>query len=121
MLCQNKTQMKKLILPLLLVMLVYTAMAQVKITGSVRDNKNKPIIGASITLKDTYDGAVTDSTGKFAFKTAEKGDFTIEVKSINYKTIQQKLNIGSQPIILNFFIKEEINELTAVTVTAGSF
>lgn len=121
MLYQNETEMKKLILPWLFVMLALAAMAQVKIAGTVKDNKNKPLIGASLTLKGSYDGATTDSTGKFSFKTTEKGDFIIEVKSINYKTVEQKITIANEPITLNFSLKEEISELTAVTVTAGSF
>ncbi len=118
---QNDTEMKKMVLPWLFVMLALAAMAQVKITGTVKDNRNRPLIGASLTLKGSYDGATTDSTGKFSFKTTEKGDFIIEVRSINYKTIEQRITIASEPITLNFSLKEEINELSAVTVTAGSF
>jgi vitamin B12 transporter len=113
--------MKKFILPWIFILLAAAAMAQVKISGNVKDNKNRPLIGASITLKNTYDGATTDSTGKFFFKTTEKGDYVLEVKSINYKTLEQKVAIANEPINLAFVLKEEINELSAVTVTAGSF
>ena len=51
--------------------------AQTIVAGKVKDNRSKPIAGASITLKDTYDGTTSDSTGKFKFKTSEKGDFII--------------------------------------------
>jgi len=44
--------------------------AQVTISGKVRDRK-KPISGVNIVLKDTYDGATSDSTGRFSFKTSE--------------------------------------------------
>jgi hypothetical protein len=45
--------------------------AQTTIAGKVTDKKN-PLIGVSITLKDTYDGATSDSSGKYSFKTSEK-------------------------------------------------
>jgi vitamin B12 transporter len=113
--------MKKFILPWIFILLAAAAMAQVKVAGTAKDNRNRPLIGASITLKSTYDGATTDSTGKFSFKTTEKGDYVLEVKSINYKTVEQKITIANEPINLTFTLKEEINELSAVTVTAGSF
>ena len=43
--------------------------AQSVISGYVKDVKNSPLKGASIALKDTYDGGITDSTGKYSFKT----------------------------------------------------
>jgi hypothetical protein len=32
-------------------------MAQTKISGLVKDNRNKPLRGASISIKNSYDGA----------------------------------------------------------------
>ena len=37
------------------------------------DSKNNPLAGASIILKDTYDGTTTDSSGYYNFETYEKG------------------------------------------------
>ena len=37
--------------------------AQVTISGKVKDNKGRPMPGASVALKDTYDGTVVDSSG----------------------------------------------------------
>ena len=47
--------------------------AQVTISGKVKDNKGRPLPGASVSLKDTYDGTVVDSFGNFKFTTTEKG------------------------------------------------
>lgn len=121
MLCQNKTAMKKMILPWLFVILALASMAQVKITGTVKDNRNRPLAGASITIVNTYDGATSDSLGRFLIKTTEKGSFLIEAKILGYKTVNQSVTIAKEPIILTFILKEEISELSAVTVTAGSF
>ncbi len=118
---QNETDMKKFILPWIFLIIAAAAMAQAKISGTVKDNRNRPIPGASITLKGTYDGTVADSTGKFSFKTTEKGEYMLEVKSINYKSIEQKITIANDAVVVNFSLKEEVNELNAVTVTAGSF
>src|SRR3954452_24440893 len=99
----------------------FLTQAQVKISGIVKDNHNKKVISASITLKDTYDGATSDSSGNFSFSTTEKGNYTLVASAVGYKTVEQLITIANEPIAVNFNIKEEVNELKAVTVTAGSF
>jgi vitamin B12 transporter len=94
--------------------------AQVTISGKVADKK-KPIAGVNIVLKDTYDGATTDSMGNFSFKTTEKGELTLTASYIGYKPFEQKIKIINEPITLQITLKEEITELNAVIVTAGTF
>ena len=95
--------------------------AQTKITGHIKDNKGKPIAGVSITLKDTYDGAVSDSLGNYNFSTTEKGSHVIEMTNVNYDDYQITVDLNNQPLTINATLKEKFNELKAVTVTAGSF
>ena len=95
--------------------------SQVTIQGVVKDSRQKPVYGVSITLKDTYDGATSDSSGRFSFQTSEKGEQILEATSIAYLTFEQKLNIGNENITLEIVLKEEITELRAVVLSAGSF
>ena len=95
--------------------------AQVKVSGTVKDNKGRIIAGASVVLKDSYDGGITDSVGNYTFKTFEKNNQTIVAKNIGYKTVETPIIIGTEVVITNFNLKEEVTELKAVTVTAGSF
>jgi hypothetical protein len=111
--------MKKIFL-FLLVVSPGLLWAQVIISGRVADKKN-PLSGVSITLKDTYDGAVTDSLGRFSFKTSEKGEHTLIVSSIGYKPFEQKITIEKTNLNIDVILKEEITEMNAVVVTAGSF
>ncbi len=112
--------MKKL-LTILVLIAGLSAKAQVKVTGKITDGKGKPVSGASITLKDTYDGATTDSLGNFSFITSEKGKHTLETSVIGYRPFEQELNIGTGPIALNVIMKELVTELKAVVISAGSF
>ncbi|HZH94590.1 MAG TPA: TonB-dependent receptor, partial [Flavisolibacter sp.] len=91
------------------------------ISGVIKDSKSLPVAGASISLKETYDGATSDSTGKFSFKTTEKGDQLLVITAIGYKPFEQKLNLNEPVSSLNVILKEEITELKAVVITAGSF
>src|SRR5687768_18239773 len=84
--------------------------AQITISGKVTDRK-KPVAGVSITLKDTYDGATSDSLGNFSFKTTEKGDHVLVFTAINYKPVEQPIKIQQTNITsLDIILKEEITE-----------
>ena len=111
----------KWIFTFLMVLVVANLAAQTRVSGIVKDNHGRVIKGVTISIKNSYDGGASDSTGKFSFKCYDKGLQTIIAKSIGYKTVQQPIVLSGTPLTVNFSLHEEINELTAVTVTAGSF
>lgn len=113
--------MKKWMISLIVTLLISGVQAQIKVIGSVKDQKGRILAGANIVVKGSYDGTVSDSTGSFSFKTYEKGKQFIVASSIGNKTVEQEVNLDSLPIYIDFILKEEISELKAVTVTAGSF
>ena len=111
----------KFVLLIILSIGFLTAKAQIAVSGRVTDNKNRPLRGVSLTIKNTYDGATTDSAGGYFFETSEKGDQQLEASITGYNIISQKITIGSSPIIQNLSLKEQITELKAVVISAGSF
>jgi len=114
-------QVKITLTILLLVGLLQAASAQVTIKGILKDNKGKPVAGASISVKDSYDGGTSDSTGKYSFRTSEKGEQLLVISSIGYKTIEQKISLVAGILTIDATLKEEISELTAVVLSAGTF
>lgn len=94
---------------------------QTTVRGKVKDNRGKPLQGASITLKGSYDGATTDSTGTFQFSTSEKGEMLLLISSIGFDPLEKLLTLNGQPIDLQLQLKEAADELKAVVITAGSF
>jgi vitamin B12 transporter len=110
----------------LLVFMVYfgmfgsSAMSQA-VTGVVRDSRGKPVPGANLALKDSYDGGMADSLGRFSFSTTEKGDHTLVVSAIGYKPVEQNIVIENGSARAEIILREEITELKAVVITAGSF
>ena len=111
---------KVLLLPILSLFWLITT-AQTVVTGKVKDNKGHSISGASIAIKDSYDGATSDSTGKFSLQTTEKGSQVLLVTYIGYKVFEQQIELTGTKITIDAILKEEPNELKAVVVTAGSF
>lgn len=112
--------MRKLLLLTAFILILKIGNAQTTISGIVRDNKT-PLSGATISIKDSYDGSTTDSSGKFSFRTTEKGEQILVVSAIGYKTFEQKINLNGIPANLSIVLKEEINEMRAVVITAGAF
>jgi vitamin B12 transporter len=113
--------MKKIFILLAALIILSSAYSQVKIQGQVRDNRNRPIQGASISIKDSYDGATTDSLGNFSFRTTEKGEQIVTASSIGYNQTEQKVTLAAETLTINLIMKEKLDELKAVMVTAGSF
>jgi hypothetical protein len=95
------------------------ALGQVSISGTVKDHKGRPLHGASIAVKNAYDGAVSDSAGRFHFSTTEKGTLLLTVTAMGFKPFEQQLTLTTEPVVLHIALKEQLDELRAVTVTAG--
>jgi len=101
--------------------LILPVKGQVKISGHITDNKGKPLPGISIQLKNTYDGTTSDSTGTYVFSTEEKGEQLLEASASGYSTAGQKIVIGTENIQQNLALKEQVTDLKAVVISAGSF
>ena len=64
-----------------------------KITGLVTDEKGDPIIGASLMIKGTKMGTITDIDGKFSLEVPEQSQITISY--IGFKQTILKLNTAN--------------------------
>ncbi|AYN04589.1 TonB-dependent receptor [Flavobacterium sp. 140616W15] len=90
-----------------------TPLIQSKLDGTVVDDiTNQPIIGASVNIKGTTHGVVTDTEGKFYFQTGQKFPYTLIVSYIGYKKIE--VVVDKNPVIIN--LKEERQELDELVV-----
>ncbi len=98
----------------------FFSLAQFVVSGTVTDGKGNPIVGANIYLEGTYDGASSDENGKFNFETPESGTQNLIVSMISYDTYMQMGDV-SYLKDLKIELTEAINQLTGVTLTAGSF
>lgn len=113
--------MKQIAILLIGFLLTQQAGAQVRISGTVKDHRGHILAGASVVVKGSYDGGVSDSAGHFSFKTFEKGAQVIAASNVGYKSAEQPVTIGTEEVRVDLILKEEVSELKAVTVTAGSF
>src|SRR5215217_1364181 len=95
--------------------------AQSILSGRVFDDKGQGIMGASVSLDNTLDGATTDSAGRFSFPTTESGAQTLVVNSVGFENGGLPLNITGNISDLVIKLKSGAQRLDGVTVTAGAF
>ncbi|CAA7386358.1 TonB-dependent receptor [Chryseobacterium fistulae] len=100
--------------------LVFTlGYSQVKISGKVIF-RNKGVKEVNVTLKGTYDGATTDAEGNYSFETTERGNYNLVFTHPKYNDIERAILIGDHDLLINAELKEQINEIDAVVISAGS-
>ena len=82
-------------------------------TGIVKDETGESVIGASVVVKGTTNGNITDLDGKFVLNNVKKGD-VIQISYIGYAT--QEITWNGQP--LNVMLTADSQTLDEVVVTA---
>lgn len=108
-------------LTLVFLLISIEANAQIKVSGKVTDNRNKILPGVSVSIKDSYDGATSDSSGSYSFITSEKGAHILQATATGYRSFEEPINITGASLSINISLKEEITELKAVIISAGTF
>lgn len=106
---------------LLLLLVTTCSFAQTTITGVVTDDSGEAVPGANIVLKGTYDGTSSAVDGKFSFSTEETGTYVLAITFVGYKPFEQEVALTGNKIELSIRLREEINQLDAVVISAGSF
>lgn len=79
--------------------------------GIVKDATGESVIGASVVVKGTTNGTITDIDGNFSLPNVQKGDI-IEISFVGYLTETIKWN--GKPI--NIILKEDTQTLEEVVV-----
>ena len=105
----------------LLLLISIPTFAQTIVSGKIADEKGDAIPGANVSIKDSYDGASSSVDGSFRFTTQESGAQMLIATFVGYKTLNVAVQLNGKPVELNLTLREEINQLEAVTVSAGSF
>ncbi len=106
--------MRKLTLMLLVCLFTLgQAWAQSRtVTGTVKNEKGEPTVGASVIIKGTNNGTVTDDQGNFSIG-VNPADKTLLITALNMESTEVK--IGNQPS-LSIVLKSTENALQEVVV-----
>ena len=81
---------KVFLMTLLVVLLPFAAMAQLRVVGLVEDENHQPVIGASVAVQGTSQGTITDLDGQFVMDCDAKA--VLQVSYVGYKTSEVAVN-----------------------------
>lgn len=109
----KRANISKIILSISLLVIGLVASAQVRIKGVVTDTNNDPIIGATILVKNTTNGTVTNQNGEYSLEIPENKGKEIEVRFIGFET--KTITIGKSAV-LNIVLEETTENLEEVVV-----
>ena len=87
------------------------AMAQGVVKGTVNDEAGEPVIGATIKVQGTNEGAITDFNGNFSIQAASNA--TLRITYVGYES--QDVNVNGRSNI-NIVLKEDNTTLNDVVV-----
>lgn len=97
------------------------AFTQVKFV--VKDKDKNPLPGATVQMYQVKDSAtayfgVADAQGQFIPNRVKTGPYEVSVSFVGYKTVSERVEVGSKPVTREYFLEEEVLDLGEVTVTA---
>ena len=95
-------------------------LSQNLVSGTVLDNKGIPVLGANVYLEGTYDGSTSEENGKFSFETSETGTQTLTISYVSFEPFTLVDDVSKMKN-LKITLREDVNSLETVTISAGSF
>ena len=95
--------------------------AQVTVSGTTVDAQGQPLVGVNVYLPSTYEGATTDSLGRFSFAASAKTPFTVYTQYIGYRDDSLVVDDAVNGKSLRLKLKETVASLSEIVVTAGTF
>lgn len=85
------------------------------VTGNVVDARTaKKLVGATVQIKGTTNGAPTNEAGQFTLLTGQKLPFTVVVSYVGYQT--KEVVLGEDNVEIK--LEETVNQLADVTITS---
>ncbi|MFT3795752.1 TonB-dependent receptor [Flavobacterium sp.] len=105
---------------LLLLLFSAVAFSQNTISGKVTDQKGNPVPGANVFIEGTYDGTSSDENGSFSFTTDTTGNQMLVISSLIFETQKILIDVTDYKD-KTVKLRESVNSIDAVIVTAGTF
>lgn len=107
---------KPLLTLIILLFSVGFSQAQYTITGNVSDERTgEALIGASLLIKGTTAGTITDLDGNFTLAIPNSNGVELVISSIGY--IAKTMNVSQNQTTLNVTLKQDATNLDEVVVT----
>ncbi len=95
-----------------------TALAQITLSGKIKDIKSEGLPNVSVHVLNTYTGTVSNEEGEFILEKILPGNYTIHFSSVGYVSKTEDITVGKNNQDINITLEEQGNKLDEVVVTA---
>jgi len=109
--------MKRILLSIFFSFLILFSQAGV-ITGTVRDTKGNALPYASITVKGTSRGAITNTEGRYTLNLMP-GSYTLVCQYVGFKKEERAATVGEKDLIVNFELSIQEVTMQEVIIKRG--
>lgn len=108
-----------LIMALLLSPAAIFAQAKASVQGTITDDQTgETLVGATVIVKGTTTGSITDLSGNYAISNLNAGTYTLEASYVGYSSMQKTVTITTgQNAVVDFKLKSSAVDLNQVVVT----
>ncbi len=113
--------MRRTVITIISLFICLNLFSQIVVMGKITEAQSEVLAGASVYLKETYDGTTSNESGEFLFKTSKTGSIMLAVEFMGYEPFSRNMELKGDTIRVNATLKEAFNQLDAVTITAGTF
>src|ERR1041385_6498360 len=90
------------------------------ISGTVTDQTKKPVAGANVFIKDSYDGASADANGKYSFTTDMTGTIILACHQLGFDDVEKTITLNGSDVVVDFILQGKVSEMDVVTISAGT-
>lgn len=94
--------------------------AQTTIKGAISDEHHLSVPYASVTIKNSSDGTVSDSTGFFALQTNLTGSQLLLITAVGYQPATYPFVSGDNKDTIKIVLRSDTRQLGEVVITAGT-
>lgn len=98
-------------------LLPFWASAQLSISGKVTNQAGEVLPGATVTILNPQQSAVTDAAGKYSFSNLKSGNYTLRASYIGYQPVTRTTALGAGQT-LDFTLTPGALTTDEVTITA---
>ena len=108
-----KNQLRLIVLS---VLLPFATFSQYSISGSIQDSLKNSIVGARITILETYVGALSNSDGSYKLSGLTNGVYTVVADQLGFETLKQNIIISGADVKLDFRLEKTVVSLDEITI-----
>src|SRR5690349_16491182 len=109
--------MKRILLSVLFISFLSVSYAGI-ITGTVKDSKGTILSYASVTVKGTSKGSITNNEGRYTLNLSP-GTYTLSCQYVGYKKEERTVQLGEAELVVNFGLSIQEVTMKEVIIKRG--